>query len=201
MNGVITAIIVLIQVMNLRMAIVTWRYAISGTGGLDLVELDFAVFPAGFRISCLEKAAPTATAVIIGAIRVHIDEIFFADHGFNHVAELLGNRITQALAHQLTGILSRKLDLQIPVPFGTDLEAAFADPLCVIINDALDFKIVRNVKFFQSGPDCKHFVSSFGIEPDLGAEVFDRLGLGAHDMFPSIIVSQKHAVVFRTPPF
>jgi hypothetical protein len=67
----------------------------------------------------------------------------------------------------LAGVLNRKFNFKILVPVGTDLEFSLSDPLGIILNDASDFKLVLNVEFFQSGPDCKKFVPSLGIEPDL----------------------------------
>jgi hypothetical protein len=67
----------------------------------------------------------------------------------------------------LAGILNRKFNFKILVPIGIDLEFSLSDPLGIILNDASDFKLVLDVEFFQSGPDCKKFVPSLGIEPDL----------------------------------
>jgi hypothetical protein len=57
--------------------------------------------------------------------------------------------------------------LKILVPVGIDFEFSLPDPLGIILNDAFDFKLMLDVEFFQSGPDCKKFVPSLGIEPDL----------------------------------
>jgi hypothetical protein len=51
--------------------------------------------------------------------------------------------------------LNGKFNLPFPVPFGTDLELALADPLGVVLNDTLDFKIIVDLEFVQSGPDCE----------------------------------------------
>jgi hypothetical protein len=84
---------------------------------------------------------------------VHVDEVLLAHHGFDHKAQIFGNRIAKALADDLAGILDGELDLQVFVPVGIDLEFALADPFGIIFVNAFDFKIVLEVEFFQSGPD------------------------------------------------
>jgi hypothetical protein len=84
---------------------------------------------------------------------VHVDKIFFTHHGFDHEAQVFGNRIPVAFTDDLAGILDGEFDLQVFVPVGTDLQFAFADPLGIVFIDAFDFKVVRDVEFFQSGPD------------------------------------------------
>jgi len=69
----------------------------------------------------------------------------------------------------LTRILDRERDLAILVPVRIDLELALPNPFGVEPDDTLDLKIVGDVELFQSDPDCKEFVSSFRIEPDLTA--------------------------------
>jgi hypothetical protein len=45
------------------------------------------------------------------------------------------------------------LYFQIPVPVGIDIQFALPDPFGVIFIDVLDFEIMLDVEFFQSGPD------------------------------------------------
>ena len=71
----------------------------------------------------------------------------------DHEAQVLGNRIAEALADDLAGVLDREFDFQVLVPVGVDLEFAFTDPLGVILVNIFDFKVVLEVEFFQSGPD------------------------------------------------
>jgi hypothetical protein len=98
---------------------------------------------------------------------LHVDKIFFTHYRLHGISQILGHRIPKAFADQLAGVLNRKFNLKILVPVGIDLEFSLTDPLGIILNDAPDFKIVIDVEFFQSGPDCKKFVPSLGIEPDL----------------------------------
>jgi hypothetical protein len=63
--------------------------------------------------------------------------------------------------------------------------------LGIILNDAFDFEVVRNVEFFQSGPDCKEFVPSLGVEPDFAPQVLHRFGLDAHNMFPASLSARN----------
>ena len=108
-----------------------------------------------FRHSGLEKTAAAAAAVIVGFVGRHVDKILFAHNGFNHESQIIGNRIAKCFTHELAGILNREFHLQVLVPVGIDLQLSFPDPLGIILNDAFDFKIVGNVEFFQSGPDCE----------------------------------------------
>jgi len=188
MHGFPRVVTLIRQVVNLSMAVVTGRDTIGGPGSQNLIGFAFTVGPAFIRISGLQKTAPAAAAVVVGAVGVHVDEVFFADHSLDHVAQFLGNGITKGFAYQLAGILNGKLDLAFLVPIGADLEFALADPLGIVLNDAFDFEIVIDVEFFQSGPDCKEFVPSLGIEPDLAAQILHGLNLGPDDMFPVFVV-------------
>ncbi len=158
--------------------------AIRGAGGQDLVRLDLAVLPAFFGIPGLEETAAPAAAVVVGLVGSHVDEVFLTDHALDNKAKIVGNGITKRFSYELTGILYRELYFQIFVPVGIDLELSFFYPLGVQLDDALDFKIVGNVEFFESGPDCKEFVPSLGVEPDLASKVVDRLSLYFNNAFP-----------------
>ena len=98
---------------------------------------------------------------------MHFYKILFTHHRFHGISQVFGHRISEGFADKLTGILHRKFDFQIFVPVGIDLQLSFFDPLGIILNNASDLKFVINIEFFQSGPDCKKFVPSLGIEPDL----------------------------------
>jgi hypothetical protein len=84
---------------------------------------------------------------------LHVDKVFFTHHGFDYITQIVGNRVAEALAYDLAGVLNREFDLQVFVPVGIDLQFAFADPTGIIFINAFDFKIVFEVEFFQSGPD------------------------------------------------
>jgi hypothetical protein len=152
--------------MNLGMAIVAWRNAVCRAGGLDLIKFKLAVFPSGFLKSGLQETAAAAAAVIVRPVGRHINIIFFTHHGFDDIPKVFGHRITQAFSNQLTRILGGKFYFQILVPVGTDFELSVTNPLGIVFNDASEFKIVRDVEFFQSGPDCKEFMPSFRVQPD-----------------------------------
>jgi len=49
--------------------------------------------------------------------------------------------------------LDRELDFQILVPIGVDRELSLADPFSVIVVDARDFEVIRDLEFFQSFQD------------------------------------------------
>ena len=85
-------------------------------------------------------------------------------------------------------ILDSELDLTFLVPVRGGFELAFSDPLGVKLNYAFNFKIVRDVEFFQSCQDCKEFVPSLGVEPDFTAQVLHRLYFGSNNFFPTFVV-------------
>jgi hypothetical protein len=101
----------------------------------------------------LQKPPAAAATVVVRAVGLHVDEILFAHDRFDNKAQVLGNGIAIALANNLARILNRKLDLQILVPVGIDLQFALTDPLGIVLIDVLDFKAVLEVELFQSGPD------------------------------------------------
>ena len=137
------------------MAVMTRCYAVRSTGILDLLVFQFPVCTPCFRQTRLEKASSASTAVIIRPVGSHVYKVLLADNCFNHKSQFLGDRISETLSHKLAGILNREFHLQILVPLGIDLQLSFPDPLRIILNDALNFKIVGYVEFFQSGPDCE----------------------------------------------
>ena len=166
------------------MAVMAGGDAIRGAGGQDLVRLDLAVLPTFFWIPGLEEPAAAAAAVVVGLVRRHVDEVFLPDHALDNKAKIVGNGIAKRFSNELTGILYSEFYFQILVPVGIDLELSFFYPLGVKLDDALDFKIVGNVEFFESGPDCKEFVPSLGVEPHLASKVVNRLGLYFNNAFP-----------------
>jgi hypothetical protein len=151
-DGVVTAV-VLAEFVNLGMAVVAARYAVVSAGRLNLLILEFAVFETLIFKTGLEKSAATAAAVIVGAVGLHVDEIFFTDNGFDDEPQILGNGVAVAFSNDLAGILYRKFYFQVFVPVAVDLQFALTNPLGVIFIDIFDFKVVLEVEFFQSGPD------------------------------------------------
>jgi hypothetical protein len=145
--------IVFAKFVDLGVAVVATGDAVVGAGGLDLLILEAAILQALLLETGLEEAAASAAAEIVGTVGGHIDEVLFAHHGFDHEAQVLGDGVTVAFAHDLAGVLNREFDLQLLVPVAVDLELALPDPLGVVLVDVLDFKIMFEVEFFQSGPD------------------------------------------------
>jgi hypothetical protein len=85
MHHVIPAAIMLAEFMNLCMAVVAAGNTVVRPGSLDLTVLQATEFQTGFFISGLQKAPASAAAVIVGAVRLHIDKIFFSDNGFHDI--------------------------------------------------------------------------------------------------------------------
>jgi hypothetical protein len=94
---------------------------------------------------------------------VHIDEVLFAHHLLDHIPEVVGHWVAQALAHQLAGVLHGEFDAQLLVPVGVDRQLALANPAGVEADDALDLEVMLDVELLQSGPDRVKLVASFCI--------------------------------------
>ena len=152
-HDVITGPVMLAEFVNLGMAVVAAGNAVLGAGGLNLIVFESAEFKALFLEAGLQKTAAAPAAVVVGAVGLHVDKIFFAHHRLDHKPQVFGDGITIAFADDLAGILHRKLDFQVFVPVGVDLEFACADPLGIIFIDVFDFEVVLDAEFFQSGPD------------------------------------------------
>ena len=193
-------LIMFADVMHLSMAVMTGGDAVSRTGSHDLLEFKPAISTSVFGKTGLQEAAAPAAAIIVGAVGKHVDKIFFTHNGFHDKPQIFRHWITKAFSDQLAGVLNRKLDFQVFVPIGIDLEFAFPDPLGIILDDALDFEMIRNIEFFQSSPDCKQFVPSLGVEPDFALQIIHGLGLDLDDVFPAVVFGQKQAIIFSRPP-
>ena len=165
-----------------------------------LLKFAFAVIAPGFGESRLKESSSSATAVVVGLVGRHLYKIFRTHNCFNNIAKVVCHRVAQTFANQLAWVLYRKLYFQLFIPVGINFQFPFPDPLGIILNNALALKIVLDVEFFQPDPDCKKFVPSLRVEPDLALEVIYCFGLDRHNMFPTLIIRQKHAVVFRRPP-
>ena len=155
MDNAIPRTVMFAELMDLGMAVVACGDAVIRTGGLDLVVFDFPVFEALFLEPGLQETATATAAKIVGAVGVHIDEVFFSDHRFDHIPEIFGYGITVTLADNLAGVLNGKLDFQVFVPVRVDLEPAFADPLGIVFINAFYFKIMCNVEFFSVQPGLR----------------------------------------------
>lgn len=153
MDDRIIAAIVLAQFVNLGMAVMAAGNAVIRAGCFDLLIFQLSIYQALILEPGLQESAAAAAAVVVRFIGLHINEIFFTHHSLDNVTKIIRDRIAVALPDDLAGILNRKLDFQILVPVRIDLEFSFADPFGIIFVNVLNFKIVFNVEFFQSGPD------------------------------------------------
>ena len=121
MDHMISAAVVLAEFVDLGMAVMTACKTIGRSSGLDLIVFQTAEFKPGLLVAGLQKSAAPAAAVIVGPVRVHFDEIFFADNRLYDIAQIIGNGLTVCLANDLAGILNGKLYFQVPVPVGVDV--------------------------------------------------------------------------------
>ena len=153
MHHRVIAAVVLTQFVNLGVAVVASGNTIIGACCFDLLIFQLAVLQTLFLETRLQKSAAAAATVVVGAVRLHVDEIFLPDHRFDNVAQVFGNGVTEAFADDLTGVLYGELYFEVLVPVGINLEFAFPDPFGVVFVDILYFKIVLEIEFFQSGPD------------------------------------------------
>ncbi len=139
--------------MDLGMAVMATCNTVIGAGGDDLVKFDLAIGSTLFGKSRLQETTAATTAVIVRFIRRHFDDIFFADHRFNNIAQIIGDRIAETFANNLARVLDGKFDFQIFIPLGTDLQPPFTDPFRIILINGCYFKVMIDIEFFQSGPD------------------------------------------------
>ena len=117
----VIAAIMLANVFNLPMAIMTGGDYIGGPGGCDLVELGLAMGPPLIREPGLEGAAAAAAAKIIISTGYGIDEVFLTHHSFNHKPKVIHDFIGPAFPSDITGILDRKFCPYLLVPIRADL--------------------------------------------------------------------------------
>ncbi len=153
MNHRVVAAVMLAQFMDLSMTIVAAGDAVIGSGGFDLLVFDHAKLETLLLEARLEESAAAAAAKVVGAVGLHVDEILFTYDGFDHIAQIFGDGIAVAFPNDLTRVLYREFDLQVLVPVGIDLQFAFTNPFGIVLIDVLNFEVVFDVEFFQSGPD------------------------------------------------
>jgi hypothetical protein len=151
-DGII-ATVMLTELMNLGMAIMAAGNTVIRAGRLYLFVLQPAEFQTLFFLAGLEETAAATATIIVGPVGDHINKVFFSDDRFDHESQVLGNRFAKSLAHDLTGILHSKFNLEVLVPVGVDLELSFPDPFGIVFIDVLDDKVMLDVEFFQSCQD------------------------------------------------
>lgn len=141
--------------MHLGMTVMTGSDAVVSLGSQNLVGFGLTICPSLFLESGLEITPAAAAAEIIGSIGCHVNEIFFTHNRFDNISQFFGNRITERFSDQLAGILNGKFDLSLFVPLRRGFEFSLPDPLGIQLNNTFDFKVMRNLEFLQSGPDCE----------------------------------------------
>jgi hypothetical protein len=139
--------------MDLGVAVVAAGNAIVGARLFDLLIFEPAVFEALLLEAGLEETTAAAATKIVGPVGLHVDKIFFSHHGLYDKAQIFGDGIAVTFAHDLAGVLYGEFDIQISIPIRTDVEFSFAEPFGVVFVDIFNLKVVRQVEFFQSGPD------------------------------------------------
>jgi len=152
-NDGVIAPVMLTQLMDLGVTVVTAGDTIICTRGFNLLIFYFSELQTFFLKTGLEKATATTAAIIVGPVGLHIDEILFTHHGLDDIAQIFRDGIPIRLPHNLTGILNGKLYFQIFIPVGIDLQFSFPDPFGVIFINVFDDKIMFKIEFFQSCQD------------------------------------------------
>ena len=153
MHGVIMATKMMADIVYLGMAVVATSDAVIGTGSYNLIKFHLAIGAPRFGKTRLQETATTTAAVVVRFIGSHLDDVFLANHRLHDKAQIIGRRITKALADDLAGILHREFNLAVLVPGRADLQLALADPFRVIGVDRSNLKVVLDTEFFQSRPD------------------------------------------------
>jgi hypothetical protein len=149
----IVSAVMLAQLVNLGMAVVASGNAVIRSRGFNLIVFQLSIQQTLVLESGLQKSAAAAAAIVVRFIGLHVDEIFFTHNSLDNITKIICDRIAIAFSDDLAGILNREFDFQILVPVGVDLQFSFTDPFGIVFIDVLDFKIVFDVEFFQSGPD------------------------------------------------
>lgn len=83
MNHRIISPVMFTEFMDLGMAVMAAGNAIVRTSGFNLIIFEFAVFQTLFFESGLEKSPAAAAAIVVGAVGLHVNEIFFPYNGFH----------------------------------------------------------------------------------------------------------------------
>ncbi len=177
MDRMVISMVVFVEVMYLRMTIMTGGYAVFSPRSLDLIEFYLAVLMARIGVAGLEVSSAASTTVIIGLVGGHINKILFAHNRFDHKSKVVSDRIPQGFPDYLAGILDSECHFQVFIPVGVDLQLPLSDPLGVKLDNALKLKVVGDIEFFESGPDRVEFVASFRVEPDLAPQILQGLDL------------------------
>jgi hypothetical protein len=116
MNHRIVPTIMLAQLVNLGMTVVTSGNTVICTGCLDLFVLDPPKLKTLILKPSLQKSTTPATAIIVGSIGSHVYEIFLPYACLDGISKIFSNGIPKALPYNLARVLKRKLDPKLLVP-------------------------------------------------------------------------------------
>jgi len=139
MDDAIMRFVMVAELMNLSMAVVAGGNAVIRTSGLDLLIFHLPVSQAFLFEASLEKSPAAAATVVVGTVRLHIDEVLFTYNGFDNKTQVVGNGVTITFSDNLAGILYREFNLQVFVPVGTGFKPTFTDPFCIVFVNVFDF--------------------------------------------------------------
>lgn len=123
--------VMMADILNLAVTVVTGCNDIIGARGHNLVEFYFAVRTSCVREPGLQRAAAAAAAIVIVPVGHGVDEIFFADNGFYHESQIIDDFVRPALPAYIAGVLNGKFGPDIFIPVGINLQFTFPDPLGV----------------------------------------------------------------------
>ena len=132
-DGVVFRPEMVANIVHLGMTVVTAGDTVVRTGFNDLVEFFLAIGPARLSKARLEETATATTAVVVGAVWRHFNNIFRTDNRSDDIAKIFGHFLAIAFANNLAGVLNGELDFQVLVPIRTDLQTAFTNPFSVIL--------------------------------------------------------------------
>ena len=89
------AVVVFTKIVNLCMAVMARGDGILGTGIYNLLGFQLPIRASCIRKSRLQESAATATAVVIGFVGCHIDEVFLTDDLFHNIPEVIGHGVAK----------------------------------------------------------------------------------------------------------
>lgn len=116
MKGMIAPFKMVVQIVNLGMAVMARRNNITGTGFLNLVEFGLPVSTPFFGPSTLERSAAAAATEIMNSLWCHIDKILFSDDFFHDITQIFGTGLPVCFSNKLAGILDGEFHFQFFVP-------------------------------------------------------------------------------------
>ena len=98
MDNAVLSAIVMAQLVDLGVAVMTGCDAVVGLGGLDLVVLGLSVGESLLLKTGLEEAAAAAAAEVVGFVGGHVDEVLFSDNGLDNKPKVVGHGVAKGLS-------------------------------------------------------------------------------------------------------